>query len=67
MAAAKPIRQTRCKGSISRRSIIAMMVAPAAEKATRLDREADNALAWGQHQRAETLSRRAAELRGWGA
>lgn len=56
---AKPNHKT----SVSRRSIVAMLVLPMLDRATRLDREADHALAWGHHQRAETLSRLAAELR----
>ena len=66
-AATKPTRQPRRKSSVSRRGLLALMMAPVMDKATRLDREADNALAWGQHQRAERLAQRAAELRGWSA
>ena len=63
-AETKPATVRGRKTPITRRSIIVMMVTPAMAKATCLDREADLALALGQHVRAERLAWRAAELRG---
>lgn len=63
-AATRPVRKPGRKQPVSRRGVLALILVPAMDRAAKLDREADNALAWGQHQRAERLAWRAAELRG---